>query len=197
MNLITAARETVKSIPADAEDRDLAARLARGEPKAFDDLVEQYGRRVIGLAARLLNSSEGAQDAAQDVFLAVLAKGAKFRGEARLWTYLAAVTVNRCRSIRRRRWLHERVLRKIAQGGPGESTSNRALVHNDTAEVVRREVARLPAGYREVIVLKFLEEMSVRDVAEVLGLRVNTVEVRLSRARKMLEQSLGHLADDV
>jgi RNA polymerase sigma-70 factor, ECF subfamily len=196
MDLITAAREPVKSIPADAEDRDLAARLARGEPKAFDDLVEQYGRRVIGLAARLLNGSEGAQDAAQDVFLAVLRKGTKFRGEARLWTYLAAITVNRCRSIRRRRWLHERVLRRIAQGGGGESAPNRALVHNDTAEVVRREVARLPVRYREVIVLKYLEEMSMRDVAEVLGVRVNTVEVRLSRARKMLAESLDHLADD-
>ena len=115
MNLIIAPVSPVTSLPAEAddEDRELAARLARGDSGAFEQLIEGYGPRVVGLAARLLNWSEGAEDLAQDVFLAVLRKRTKFRGEARLWTYLAAITVNRSRTIRRRRWLHERVLRAI------------------------------------------------------------------------------------
>ncbi|MEX0977903.1 MAG: sigma-70 family RNA polymerase sigma factor, partial [Pirellulales bacterium] len=114
MNLLTATRATVKQIPGEAEDRELAARLARGDAAAFDRVVEIYGGRVTALAARLLGWSEGADDVAQDVFLAVLRKGKQFRGESRLWTWLAAMTVNRCRSLRRRRWLQTRILRRIA-----------------------------------------------------------------------------------
>ena len=79
MNPLTATRPTVKQLPAEAEDRELAARLARGEHRAFDEIVERYAARVIALAARLLDSSDGADDVAQDVFLAVLRKGKQFR----------------------------------------------------------------------------------------------------------------------
>src|SRR5690606_17069034 len=97
-------RQHVKQLPAEADDRDLAARVTRGDPAALDDLVEQYGARVIGLAARLLGWTDGADDVAQDVFLQVLNKGKQFRGQSSLWTWLATLTVNRCRSIQRRRW---------------------------------------------------------------------------------------------
>ena len=114
MNLLATTRATVKSLPAETDDRELAARLARGDERAFEQIVERYGPRVIALAARLSDWSDGADDVAQDVFLAVLRKGKNFRGESRLWTWLAAMTVNRCRSLRRRRWLASRVLGAIA-----------------------------------------------------------------------------------
>ena len=116
MNLtITRHRAAVAALSASAEEeRELAARLARGEPAAFDQLVERFAPRVVGLATHLLGRSRGAEDVAQDVFLAVLEKPGAFRGQAKLWTYLATVTVNRCRTLRRRRWLHDRLLRAAA-----------------------------------------------------------------------------------
>jgi RNA polymerase sigma-70 factor (ECF subfamily) len=194
MNLLAATRENVKSLPAQAEETQLAARLARGEEAAFELVVERYGRRVAALAARLLGWSDGADDVAQDVFLTVLKKRKQFRGEAKLWTWLAAITVNRCRSLRRRRWVLERVLRAAAPLRSRETTpAESASEAEETAARVRAAVARLPATYREVIVLRYLEELKIGDVAEVLGLRRNTVEVRLTRARKLLERSLEEL----
>jgi RNA polymerase sigma-70 factor (ECF subfamily) len=192
MNPITALPPSVEPHSADTDERDLAARLARGEPAALDEVVERYGRRVVALARRLLGWSEGADDVAQDVFLAVWQKGRSFRGEAQLWTYLAAITVNRSRSTLRRRWLADRTLRAIAPFR-AQSQAPQALGADETAQAVRAAIARLPQTYREVIVLRYLEELSVRQVAEVLGLRPNTVEVRLSRARKLLEPDLTNV----
>ncbi|MBI2823200.1 MAG: RNA polymerase sigma factor [Planctomycetia bacterium] len=196
MTTSTAARPTVKSPPAEADDRELAARFARGEPEAFDRLVEQYYRRVAGLAARLLGWGDGAQDVTQEVFLAALRNRGRFRGQSGLWTYLAAITVNRCRSVRRRAWLRERVL-GVVGAGPRADAANAegepCAVRDETAAAVRQAVARLPATYREVIVLRYLEELPVSEVAEVLGLKRNAVEVRLTRGRKMLEKLLDGL----
>ena len=188
MNLLTATRVIVKSLPATDEERELAARLARGDEGAFEQVVERYGRRVVGLAARLLGYADGADDVAQDVFLAVLRKGKQFRGDARLWTWLTAMTVNRCRSLERRRWLKERVFRAIAWRRDRESVpADRRSERDDTAASVRTAVALLPATHREVIVLRYFEEMSIDEMAEVLSIKRNAVEARLTRARKSLE----------
>jgi RNA polymerase sigma-70 factor (ECF subfamily) len=195
MKRLAAKRALVKSLPAHAEENELGLGLARGDERAFERVVERYGRRVTALAARLLGYSEGADDVAQDVFLAVLRKRTHFRGDAKLWTWLAAITVNRCRSLRRRQWIWQRVLRAAAPLRPRQTApADRASETHETAAQVRAAVARLPAAYREAIVLRYLEELTVDEVAEVLSLRRNTVEVRLSRGRKLLEESLGDLS---
>ena len=72
------------------------------------------------------------------------------------------------------------------------------LHERDTlASEIRAAVGKLPDNYREVVVLRYFEELKTSEVAQVLGIKTNTVEVRLSRARKMLEESLGHLADSL
>lgn len=191
MNLLAATREKVKSLPAQAEERQLAARLAAGDERAFELVVERYGPRVAALAGRLLGWSDAGDDVAQDVFLTVLRKRKQFRGDAKLWTWLAAITVNRCRSLRRRRWVFERVLHTLAPLRPGHAAAEATSECEETAARVRAAVGRLPATYREVIVLRYLEELKIDEVADVLRLRRNTVEVRLSRARRLLEESLG------
>lgn len=184
---------TVKHQPAEADERHLATRVARGDPSALDDVIALYGSRVVTLAARLLAWNDGAEDVAQDVFVAVLAKGKHFRAESSLWTWLAALTVNRCRSVRRRRWVQERVLRLI--GGSAEANESRKLERDEHAARVRAAVAELPAAAREVIVLRYFEELSMDEIATIVGAKHNTVEARLSRARKQLEPLLKPLTD--
>jgi len=186
-----ASTRTVRSHSAEADDGDLAARLGRGDPAAFDDLVERYAERVTRLAARLLGWSSGAEDVTQDVFVKLLGKPKQFRGDAKLWTYLTVITVNRCRSLQRRQWLQQRVMHLIGSRLTSPEAERAPRIERDeTAERIRAAVAQLPANLREVIVLRYFEELGVDEVAEILSLRRNAVEVRLSRARKLLEPLL-------
>ena len=196
MNDSSLAIEPVKSTSED-DDRILAACLAPGDAAALGTLVERYHERVTRLAARLLGWSDGADDVAQEVFLAVWRSRRRFRGDARLWTYLATITVNRCRSLRRRRWLERRVLHMIAPASvPVAPASDRPAERDETAAAVRAAVAELPTKYREAIVLRYLEELPINEIADVLRIKRNAAEARLSRARKLLEQAIGHLSGE-
>ena len=183
----------VKQLPAEADERHLAARVARGDGSALEEVIARYGSRVVSLARRLLAWTDGAEDVAQDVFVAVLAKGHQFREESNLWTWLAALTVNRCRSVRRRRWVQERVLRLV--GGSPRTVEGIQIERDEHAARVRAVVAELPVSAREVIVLRYFEELSLDEIATIVGAKRNTVEARLSRARKQLEPLLKPLAE--
>ena len=202
-----AATPPVKSPSNEADDRDLAVRLAQGrtssrdgaaaDDAALDDLVRCYQKRVAGLAYRLLGWSDGVDDVVQEVFLRVLGSRAGFRGQSSLWTFLAAITVNCCRSALRRRWLRTQWehFHKGAEAAAAEASDEHA-VRDETAAQVRAAVARLPAKYREAMVLRYLEELSIDDVAVALAVWRNVVEVRLSRGRKRLEAMLANLVDE-
>lgn len=192
----TATRAETHVPGAEIDDPDLVARLRRGEAGAFDEVVERYVARVTALAARLLGWSAGADDVAQEVFLTLLRKGSQFGGRSSLWTYLAAITVNRCRSVRRRRWLHDRVLRVIAPGCATSPPAEQWSEQQEQAARIRAAVAALPATSREVIVLRYFEDLPIQDIAQALGVARNTVEVRLFRARKLLQAALPDLADE-
>ena len=193
MNLLAATSATLKPLP-EAEDRTLAARLARAEPAAFDEVVEQYGPRVLALAARLLGWTRRGEDMAQDVFLQLLARPGQFRGESSLWTFLAQLTVNRCRSQQRKNWLHARV-RGLIGLRPIQTQDLAGIEQQETAQQIRAAVARLPRSYREAIVLRYFEEMTIAEIADLLRTSHNAIEARLSRGRKLLETWLADLVD--
>lgn len=196
MNLGSATRTHVNHVSAEDEDRDLSLRFAQGDRGAFAVVVEQFGPRVTALAARLLGWREGADDVAQEVFLAAWHNQRRFRGESSLWTWLAAMTVNRSRSVQRRRRLFDKFAaaagRAPAKAGLEPGPEQR-LYRDETAACVREAVARLPVKYREVLVLRYLEELAVDEIAALLSERRNTIEVRITRARKLLEPQLAEV----
>lgn len=197
MSLGTATIAHVKSLSAENEDGDLALRFARAEPLAFEAVVALYRGRVTALASRLLAWHHGAEDVAQEVFLAALRNQRRFRGDSSLWTWLATMTVNRCRSLHRRRWLQEKFLAAAGMARPRSNApaADQGVARDETAAQVRAAVGRLPGTSREVVVLHYLEELSISQIATMLGQRRNTVEVRLSRAKKLLEPWLAGLME--
>jgi RNA polymerase sigma-70 factor (ECF subfamily) len=171
-----------------------AVRLAKGDaptlgPDAFDRLVAEYQRPVTRLVHRLLGWRGDVEDVVQDVFLAALKNFDRFRGEATAWTWLAAIAINRCRSYRRRRLLEFRWLSRAKQE---KSTAgvDRRVEPDETAQRVRKAVTALPIRDREVIVLYYLEEMTVADMAKTIGSSPGAIDVRLHRARTKLREIL-------
>ncbi len=174
-----------------ANDEDqilLLARLRRGERLAFEELADRYGARMLRTAHRLLGWSGGsdAQDVVQDVLARMLARPGRIAaGGGSVERWLIAVTANECRT-RKRRWLARlKILRRWPVREIVEPVADLEI-----QEQVRSAVRKLGARDREVIVLHYLEEMPVMEIAGMLGLTVNAVEVRLHRARGRLMEKL-------
>ena len=168
-------------------------------PLTFEQVVEQQQANVAKLARRLLGwsaHSADVDDVVQDVFLAVLKHLDRFRGDSSMATWVTRITINNCRAHRRRRVMGLGLLRRWMTQAPtshepGPSRDER----DETNERVRQAVGGLPSKYREVIVLRYLQEMDVDVIAEVLGANRSAIEVRLHRARAMLKDELGTLMD--
>ena len=183
--------------PADRQDRPREElRLAETAP-SFEQLVARHQQRVARLCYRLLGWREDVEDAVQEVFLAALGALPDFRGQSSVSTWLTRITVNTCRGYLRKRVLRLRLFARPRRSFEPRSDrpAERQLMDCERFDRVRRAVRKLPPKYREVIVLRYLEEMAVPAIADVLELSRNAVEVRLNRARKRLKEDLTELLE--
>ena len=188
-------------------DEELAARAAAGDASAFETLVGRHEARVYRLAYRLTDSDADARDVLQDAFLAAYRGLASFRGAARFSTWLYRITTNAAlmhRRARRRRpteSLEEYLPRFDARGQhapevaelEAASRVDDLLDEKRLAAEARAALERLPDLYREVFVLRDLEELDTSEVASLLSIDAATVRQRVHRARLMLRGYLSHL----
>lgn len=158
----------------------------------FERLVMDERERVARLAYRLLGWSHEAEDVVQDVFVTAMRQAPRFRGQARVSTWLARITINLCRSRLRRKAIFGRWFEAVRRTTPREAPAYQPPVD----EQVRAAVRALPWRYREVVVLRYLEELSVDEICALLGARRGAIEVRLNRAREMLRLGLAGLEDE-
>jgi RNA polymerase sigma-70 factor (ECF subfamily) len=184
--------------PADAEDLEAIRAVLSGDEQAFRHLVDKYARSIFNLAYRMTSNAADAEDLAQDAFLQAYAHLREFRVGSRFHPWIYTIALNLCRShLRRRsfpRWLAP--LRERGEERPEPELPERspdpeqALLAREAEEGLQKAVAALPAKYREVFVLRQSQELSYEEIADLLGLPLGTVEVRLFRARRLLLKSL-------
>lgn len=180
-----------------APDGEILAMLARGDGSAFDEIVKAHHGHVAVLANRLTGWPGDVEDVVQEVFLSALRNLKSFRGQSSISTWLTAITINHCRSRHRRLRAAKALLAGWLQM-PRRTTvaAEGTLAADERLDRVRAAMARLKRPLREVIVLKYLQEMSTLQVAEALGLSVGAVDVRLHRARARLKEMLADLNED-
>ena len=170
-------------------DRELIVACQRGDHDAFAALFDAHRDRVYSIALRFSGSPSVALDIAQDTFLKLLSKIGEFRGEAKFESWLYRLVVNSCLDHRRagRKWSPLATLR-----ASGESVLQR-LLRSEVEENVQQVVARLAPELRMVVILRYTEELSYDEIAEILGCPPGTVASRLNRAHKLLERRLSGL----
>jgi RNA polymerase sigma-70 factor (ECF subfamily) len=179
-------------------EQALMERFRRGDDSAFDGIVQRHAADVAALANRLLGWPQDIDDVVQDVFLAAFMGLRRFRGDCGLRTWLFTITVNMCRRRQRRRVFRIRTV-AIDEDSPdlcAEESAERAAVDTETFARVRRTVRALPTKYREVVVLRYLQGLETSEMCELLGITANAMQVRLTRAREQLRQSLGELIEE-
>ena len=181
-----------------SDDADQLAKAAVGDAAAFDGLVRTHQERITRLVHRLLGWSNDVDDVVQDVFVDVLCNLSRFDGRSNVLTWITRIAINRCRSHQRRQWLRLRFLRKfpLPRGeGRGEGELDQ-LETQETIQQVHQAIQQLNGRDREIIVLRYLEELPVETIAGMLGAMRGAIDVRLSRARRRLETILKPLLEE-
>ena len=157
--------------------------------EAFDQLVPAYRRRVFGLAYSILRERTAAEDLAQEVFVKLWQALPRYDGRAKLSTWVYAITRNAAVSALRSR------RRSVSMSDEGVLAEVEAIAAAPGAEPgdagLRRQVEALPEKQRQAVTLYYLDERPVDEVAEMMGIPVNTVKTHLHRARASLAAALG------
>jgi RNA polymerase sigma-70 factor (ECF subfamily) len=176
-------------------DEEIIRLVAAGrEREAFELLVPAYRRRVFGLAYGILRDRAAAEDLAQEVFVKLWQALPRYDGRAKLSTWIYAITRNAAVSALRSR---RRGLSMSEAGVLAEVESATAVPDSEPdAAALRRHVDALPENQRQAVTLYYLDERPVEEVAEMLGLPVNTVKTHLHRARASLAAALGAAAKE-
>jgi RNA polymerase sigma-70 factor (ECF subfamily) len=177
---------------AEADSRHFLDRLRRGDEAAFEELVIAHQHRVFGVALRMLGNAAEAEDVAQEVFLRAHGGLRAFRGDAKLSTWLYAITARVCWSRlgsaeRRAGRAGEEALLRLSDPGPGPAGS---LERGELEAALQRAIAELPEERRMVVILRDVEGLSYEEIAGALDLELGTVRSRLHRARQDLKDKL-------
>ena len=183
-------------------DETLCERVARHDEAAFDVLVERYQQRAFRLAWSILRHREDARDLSQEAFIRLWEAARSYRGQARFSTWFYRLLVNLCLDHRRKhRWWRQVFAHEERAEPEGPSMLDRQpAVGADPVEAVERErsvgrlwdaATRLSPQQRAVLVLHVQEDMTMKEVAEVMGCAEATARVHLHRALTALRATVG------
>jgi RNA polymerase sigma-70 factor (ECF subfamily) len=169
-------------------ERDLVRRCREGDDKAFQELVDEYRRRVFGLIFRFVGDPARAEDLAQEVFLRVHRGLPYFRGEARLSTWIYRIVVNVCTQSR----AGSPPLESLDDDHePREIVSvDRRFTDMELRDRLEKAMGRLRPQYRLLVASHYLEGIRYEDLAEALDLPLGTIKTHLHRARRQLRRWL-------
>lgn len=184
-----------------AKERDEAGLIAdvlAGKTDVFHELIRPYERSVYLMALSMLRNEAEAEDVAQEAFIKAYRNLGRFRSEARFSTWLIAIALNEARARLRKKepGLTDSIDDQDGAVVPAQLTDWReipseTLERDEIRSIIRRALAALPLPYREVFVLRELEERNVKETAETLGITIASVKMRLHRARLMLQKQLA------
>jgi RNA polymerase sigma-70 factor (ECF subfamily) len=191
------------------DDPELAARVAREDHGAFEALMRRYNSRLFRVARAILRDDAEAEDALQDAYLDAYRHIGEFRGGSRLGTWLTRIVINHA-LMRLRRRRRDRVVVPFEKRGPDEpgpdwteafvadeetESPSALLLRDETRRLLERRIDDLPVAFRTVFVMREIEDMTVQETADCLGIPTATVRTRLFRARALLREALARDLD--
>lgn len=173
----------------DASDDHLVARALDGDKAAFTTLVERYQQQVNALARRMLRQPADAEDATQETFVRAYVRLASFRMGSNFRAWLLAITAHWCiDQLRRHHPIPIDVFQSLVEKSDGPETQ---ALRAERRREVRQQIANLPDNYRQVIELRYWQELSYAEVGTTIDEPPSTVRMRLFRAHRLMRAALG------
>jgi len=179
----------------DLNDAQLVARSLAQDHEAFGLLIDRHATAIVNLAYRMVGNRAEAEDLAQEAFLAAFKALPAFRSDAKFSTWLYRIASNKCMD-----WLRvkrpgqsrydvdadEQLDLHIAE----EQTPEDLLSQQQVAQELDQAIQRLPPLYREAFILKHIEGLSYEEMEEILGVRGDTLKMRVYKGRVQLSREL-------
>jgi RNA polymerase sigma-70 factor (ECF subfamily) len=184
-----------------AREAEMIAAVLAGNTAVFHDLIRPYERSVYVMALAVMRNEADAEEVAQETFLKAYRSLAAFRMDSRFGTWLVSIALNEARGrLRRGRAMPTDSIDEEVEGQAKVSPAllrdwreipSEVLERAEVRRLLRDAIEALPPIYREIFTLRGVQELSVAECAETLGITLSASKVRLHRARLMLQKALA------
>jgi RNA polymerase sigma-70 factor (ECF subfamily) len=174
----------------------LAAGLRSGDPEVIDDLIERYQHRLFRYLISITGHRATAEDLFQETWLRVLERGHQYRGQWKFENWLFGIARHLAIDLARRRQAGSLDELMDPEGGPGFVPSDSSpspyeqVLAGEDSDRIARGLARLAPAYREVLVLRFQEALSLQEIADIIRAPLSTIKSRLYRGLEALRHAL-------
>ncbi|MCF8012657.1 MAG: sigma-70 family RNA polymerase sigma factor [Clostridiales bacterium] len=176
-------------------EAEIISGLKKGKEEAVALLVDKYGDRMLRAASAITGDQQIAEEVVQDTFLQVCKKIDSFNNESSLQTWIYRITINTAKNYIRGAWF-----RKVSNvendeiasfSGPHADNPEDKYIQKEEGSGVILSLKKLPRKYREVLVLYYLEELSIKEISNILKQPEGSIKSKLSRGRTMLKAEIG------
>ncbi|RXZ81365.1 RNA polymerase sigma factor SigW [Paenibacillaceae bacterium] len=183
--------------------KSLEARLARmalkGDQRAFEEIVGLYQDKLYHLAYRMLSNRQEAEDAVQETFLRVYNNLERYDDTMKFSTWIYRIATNLCIDrLRKRKPSYSLDAESNEYEGldgysmiPSDNrTPESETLQSETQSIIYQAMGTLPAKYKTIMILRYLQELSLQEIGDVLGMPVTTIKTRVHRGREFLRKKL-------
>lgn len=175
-----------------SEEKKLLESVKSGNGDAFVKLVSPHRIRLMRKAASMVGNPDDAEDIVQDSLMTAYRAIRSFRGESGIYTWLYRIVVNKCRDFHRSK--------KNSITDPVDTSSfliederidvEKNLEHSTEAAYLIERINELDKKYREILIMRYFDDLSYQEISKVIGIQVGTVKSRLFKARELLKRAI-------
>ncbi len=177
-------------------DDEIIKLVLAGDKRHFEVIIRRYNQRLFRVGMSVLGDDDGTEDAMQATYINAYEHLSQFGHRAAFGTWLMRIMLNECYRVRRNRRRSSSPVMEDNENIIQMKTPENVMVSKELRQVLENAIGRLPEKYRLVFVLREMEDLSIRETAEVVGIEESNVKVRLNRAKSMLRDSLGAYMKD-
>ena len=175
--------------------------ILKGDQLAFAELVELYQEKLYHMAYRMLNNKSEAEDIVQETFLRVYNNLHRYDENQKFSTWIYRIATNLCIDLLRKR---KQVYSLDAESSDYEGLDGYSMIPSDnrtpeselliseTQSIIHKAIDQLPPKYKSVMVLRYIQELSLQEVGDILDMPVTTVKTRVHRGREYLRRKLEY-----
>ena len=179
-------------------NEELIKRVISGEKELYEVIIRRYNQRLFRIGMAILGNDMDTEEAMQAAYINAYEHLAQFENRSAFGTWLTRIMLNQCYKARRDHIRAANVISEDSENLINMKTPENVMACKELSRVLENAIGQLPEKYRLIFVLREIEDLSVRETAEVAGIEESNVKVRLNRAKTMLRENLnGYMKEAV